>query len=191
MGYIDDTVVTILLLTAKFAPAQSVKDHEAREAAKATEDLAARMRALDELRVTDFYEVVIDKETERMLTRLLDAVQTKKASQQETEKIMGWMTQATNLITSHLDPDPLADRLGSKTLTKEQKRMSAIVGAGVFVCYLIFLLYSFLSFVAQSCLYCVLSTLCSAVFCFVVCIPLHFPLNDFEILVFTHLIFEL
>jgi hypothetical protein len=35
MGYIDETVVTILLLTAKFAPAQSVKDHEARESAKA------------------------------------------------------------------------------------------------------------------------------------------------------------
>mmetsp|Transcript_13881 Transcript_13881/g.35727 ORF Transcript_13881/g.35727 Transcript_13881/m.35727 type:complete len:1095 (+) Transcript_13881:72-3356(+) len=130
MGYISDTVVTILLLTAKFAPAQSVKEHEARESLKAKEELASRMQALDELKSSEFYGTVIDRETERLLTRLVDAVRSKKTSQRESELLLHWMTSAANLITSQDDPDPLSRSGTTSQMSKAQKRMSAIVGGG-------------------------------------------------------------
>jgi hypothetical protein len=102
MGYISETVVTILLLTAKFAPAQSVKEHESRESLKAKEEMMSRMQALEDLRKSEFYETVIDRETERLLNRLTEAVQSKKASQRESELVLHWMTSAANLITSQV-----------------------------------------------------------------------------------------
>ena len=102
MGYISDTLLTILLLTAKFAPAQSVKQHEERESLKAKEELANRMHALEELKTNEYYDTVIDRESERLLARLLEAVESKHASQQESELLLQWMTSAANLITSQV-----------------------------------------------------------------------------------------
>lgn len=116
MGYISETVVTILLLTAKFAPAQSVKEHEARESLKAKETLQSRVDELNELKSSEYYETVIDRETERLLGRLTEAVQTKKASQQESELLLQWMTNAANLITSQVRP--LACRCDTHALVR-------------------------------------------------------------------------
>eukprot|EP00041_Stephanoeca_diplocostata_P028003 m.782036 g.782036 ORF g.782036 m.782036 type:complete len:1074 (-) comp23288_c0_seq4:149-3370(-) len=128
-AYISDTVNTILLLTARFAPAQSVKEHRDRAMTKDKNDLETRIKCLEELKQSEHYSTVVNADSERLLMRLTGAVKSWTTSPQESQRLLKWYDVATAKISqlARVDPSAAVD-----LMPRERRRMSGIVGSGAF-----------------------------------------------------------
>lgn len=131
LGYVQDTVQTILLLTARFAPAKSVREYQARAKQRDEEAMADRLKSLASVRETLYYTVVMESDMEKMLQKLLDACRGHQITDVQINRVLNVIDLIVSRILTlehEANPEGGQATVAGGVSEKERRRLSAVVG---------------------------------------------------------------